>query len=297
MTHSSSKREALLSAALCAAERGWHIFPLRVGDKRPATTEWESRATTDRERIRRCWSHAPYNIGVATGPSRLVVIDLDTAKGPDDIPPAEWAEHGARDGADVFRFLAERHDEHLFAPETFGVATGSGGAHLYYAAPEGTELRNTAGKLGWKVDTRAGGGYVVGPGSTVNHRPYEVTANVPVAVLPEWLTELLRPAPLPPQKPITVALAPDRRGKWLQSAINGELERVTGSGPDQHNNALYIASVALGQLVAGGELSEPEVTEWLAAAALQVGQGDREARRTIASGLRTGARRPRAVAA
>ncbi|MFI0219745.1 hypothetical protein [Streptomyces lydicus] len=133
--------------------------------------------------------------------------------------------------------------------------------------------------------------------NTVNHRPYEITSDAPVSALPRWLAEVLRPAPLPPQKPVTVALASDRRGKWLQSAVNGELERVTGSGPDQHNNALFLASVALGQLVAGGELREAEVTEWLAAAAAQVGQGDREARRTIASGLRTGARRPRAVAA
>ncbi|MFD7489052.1 hypothetical protein [Streptomyces mirabilis] len=75
------------------------------------------------------------------------------------------------------------------------------------------------------------------------------------------------------------------------------MERVTGSGEDQHNNALYIASVALGQLVAGGELAEADVTGWLLTAALQVGQGEREACRTIASGLRAGARRPRTVAA
>ncbi|MEV5425848.1 hypothetical protein [Streptomyces sp. AC04842] len=75
------------------------------------------------------------------------------------------------------------------------------------------------------------------------------------------------------------------------------MERVTGSGPHEHNNALYIASVALGQLVAGGELSEAEVADWLLMAALQVGQDGREARRTIGSGLRAGARRPRTVAA
>ncbi|HEX5567217.1 MAG TPA: bifunctional DNA primase/polymerase, partial [Streptomyces sp.] len=34
MTHDD--RSALLSAALDAAARGWHVFPLRPGDKRPA---------------------------------------------------------------------------------------------------------------------------------------------------------------------------------------------------------------------------------------------------------------------
>ncbi|MFF3614642.1 hypothetical protein [Streptomyces sp. NPDC002580] len=75
------------------------------------------------------------------------------------------------------------------------------------------------------------------------------------------------------------------------------MERVNSSGPHEHNNALYIAAVALGQLVAGGELSEADVTGWLLTAALQVGQGEREAWRTIASGLRAGAQRPRTVAA
>lgn len=290
-------RLALVHAAHAAAARGWHVFPLIPGDKRPAIRNWEERATTDPERIAHCWRHAPYNIGVATGPSHLVVVDLDIAKGPDDLPPAEWAEHGVHDGADVFRVLREQHDAHLFSPETFGVLTGSGGGHLYFTAPDGLELRNSAGKLGWKVDTRAAGGYVVGAGSVVNGRPYEVSCEAPVAGLPQWLAELLRPVPLPPQHPIRVALASDRRGKWLRSAVNGELERVTRAVEGERNSALYLASIALGQLVAGGEMGAGEVTDWLAAAALQTGQSEREARRTIASGLRAGAKRPRTVAA
>ncbi|MFJ2392195.1 hypothetical protein ACIOTI_05545 [Streptomyces sp. NPDC087843] len=88
-----------------------------------------------------------------------------------------------------------------------------------------------------------------------------------------------------------------RRTAFLRSAVNGEVARVTRSGEDQHNNALYIAPVALGQFVAGGELSEADVSGWLLTAALHVGQGEREARRTIASGLRAGARQPRTIAA
>ncbi|NUL05344.1 bifunctional DNA primase/polymerase [Streptomyces lunaelactis] len=290
------ERFALPQAAQAAAARGWHVFPLIPGDKRPAIRNWEARATTDPARIARCWGHAPYNIGIATGPSRLVVVDLDTTKDPDDVPPAEWAQHGVRDGADVFRVLREQHDAHLFPP-AFGVATVNGGAHLYFAAPAGPELRNSAGKLGWKVDTRAGGGYVVAVGSIVNGRTYEVTSDAVIPELPEWLVELLRPAPLPPQKPIMVLLASDRRGSYLRVAITGELERVTRAQQGERNKALYLASIALGQLVAGGELGEAEVTEWLTAAALQAGQSEREARRTVASGLRAGANRPRTVAA
>ncbi|RST19128.1 bifunctional DNA primase/polymerase [Streptomyces sp. WAC05374] len=292
---------AQLTAALDAASRDWHVFPLISGDKRPAVSDWETRATTDPDRITRAWSVAAFNVGIATGPSGLVVIDLDKPKHPGDTPPAAWAEHGVTDGADVLAALCERHGQ-PFPADTYTVRTWSGGTHLYFATPEGEPLRNTAGDsargLGWKVDTRAWGGLVVGAGSTFAGRLYEVTHDAPVAPLPGWLAELLRPAPLPPQTPITVALTGrGRRTAFLRSAVNGEVQRVTGSGPHEHNNSLYIASVALGQLVAGGELSEADVTGWLLTAALQVGQGEREARRTIASGLRAGARRPRTVAA
>ncbi|MFE2836946.1 bifunctional DNA primase/polymerase [Streptomyces mirabilis] len=292
---------AQLTSALDAASRGWHVFTLIPGDKRPALTDWEPRATTDPDRITAAWSASAFNLGIATGPSRLVVIDLDRPKHPDDTPPAHWAEHGVTDGADVLALLCERHRQ-PFPADTYTVRTWSGGTHLYFTAPAGEPLRNTAGDsargLGWKVDTRAVGGLVVGAGSTFNGHPYEVTHDAPVAPLPGWLAELLRPTPLPPQKPIRVALSGRGRGTaFLQAAVNGEVERVTGSGEDQHNNALYIASVALGQLVAGGELAEADVTGWLLTAALQVGQGEREAHRTIASGLRAGARRPRTVAA
>ncbi|GAA1173466.1 bifunctional DNA primase/polymerase [Streptomyces hebeiensis] len=307
-------RSSLLSAALSAAERGWAVFPLVPGDKRPALHSErrcpgtgvcvdghrmpEQRATTDPARIARCWDHAPYNIGVAAGPSGLVVVDLDVPKGPDDLPPADGDTPGARDGSGVFAALCGRHGQE-YPGDTYTVRTVSGGTHLYYAAPDGIELRNTAGKLGWKVDTRAHGGYVVGAGSVLTGKAASYTAvhEAPVAPLPGWLADLLRPAPLPPQKPVTVALAAERRGKWLQAAVNGELERVATSPAHEHNNALYLASVALGQLVAGGALAEEQVTGWLTDAALRVGQKEPEARRTVASGLRAGARRPRAVAA
>ncbi len=289
-------RAALGQLALSAAARGWHVFPLAPGDKRPAIRAWQDRATTDPARITRCWATGAYNLGIATGPSRLVVIDLDTPKDPADTAPEPWQGAGVTDGADVLAALCEQHRQ-PYPSETFTVRTGRGGTHLYFTAPPGTELRNTAGKLGWKVDTRAAGGYVVGPGSTVNARTYAVVHDTAPAPLPAWLAELLRPAPLPPQKPVTVPLATDRRGAYLRTAIKQEIERVTTSPPDGHNNALYLAAVALGQLVAGGELTAEQVTGYLTEAAAQVGQKPAETARTIASGLRAGAKRPRAVAA
>ncbi|MGH3859981.1 bifunctional DNA primase/polymerase, partial [Actinokineospora sp.] len=169
-----------LTAALAAAARGWHVFPLQTNAKRPALHGhtrcpgagpcanghhgWEQRATTDPDRIRCAWSHGPFNIGIATGPSNLVVVDLDVPKQDDPPRPAAWSLPGVGDGADVFTVVCQSAEQPV-PWDTCTVGTPSGGIHLYFAAPAGVELRNTGGErgngLGWKVDTRAHGGYVV----------------------------------------------------------------------------------------------------------------------------------------
>ena len=130
-----------------------------------------------------------YNTGIATGPSRLVVIDLDLPKGGKVAPS----------GAANFRALCERAGQTV--PRTYTVRTASGGWHLYFAAPPGARLGNTAGTLAPLVDTRAGGGYVVAPGSTTPGGWYSIARDAPVAPLPTWLLRLLQPAPTGPPGP------------------------------------------------------------------------------------------------
>ncbi|MFC7646600.1 bifunctional DNA primase/polymerase [Streptosporangium lutulentum] len=160
---------ATLRYALAAAARGWHVFPVSIGDKPPLKgfTDWETNATTDPETIRRCWSRASYNIGIACGPSNLVVIDLDTRKD-GQSPPPSWDLPGVNEGADVLAVLCERAGEPL-PFETFSVRTRRGGTHLYFTAPDGPALRNTEGAwggLGWLIDTRAGAGTCSAPAAT-----------------------------------------------------------------------------------------------------------------------------------
>ncbi|MEU5939038.1 bifunctional DNA primase/polymerase [Micromonospora sp. NPDC047548] len=299
----------MLAAALAHAARGWHVFPLRPDDKRPAFPDhpaddctgrdprcraaghhlgWEPRATTDPDRIRRAWSTRPYGIGLACGPSRLVVVDLDRPKG--DAGPGE------RDGLAVLADLAAQHGAGIDA--TYTVTTGRGGTHLYYRHPDdGPALRNTAGTLGPMVDTRAHGGYVVAVGSTVAGRRYTVDLNTDPAPLPAWLAALLAPAPLPPQRPVVVELPTDRAGAYVRAAVGREVERVTTAAPGERNRALYIAAVALGQLAAGGALTADDAQSVLEQAGVTAGLRTAEAYRTVRSGLTAGAHRPRKVAA
>ncbi|MGH3910172.1 MAG: bifunctional DNA primase/polymerase, partial [Pseudonocardiaceae bacterium] len=140
-----------LAAALSAAQRGWPVFPLHPYSKYPAVRDWERRATCDPDQITRWFVAAPYNIGIACGPARIVVLDLDAARSRQ--PPPQWAEHGVAHGRDVLRLLAARAGQ-IDPVHTYTVATPSG-QHRYFHAPADRQLRNTTGDtgtgLGWLI--------------------------------------------------------------------------------------------------------------------------------------------------
>ncbi|MGH3821002.1 MAG: bifunctional DNA primase/polymerase [Pseudonocardiaceae bacterium] len=143
---------SLRAWALHFAARGWHVFPITPGAKKPPVIDrWESRASTDPEQITHWWQHTAYSIGIATGPSKLVVVDLDTPK-PGEPVPSRWATLGIGSGTGVLRALARQHATTI--TPTFTASTPSGGWHLYYTAPPGTQLRNTHGMIGWKIICR-----------------------------------------------------------------------------------------------------------------------------------------------
>jgi Bifunctional DNA primase/polymerase, N-terminal len=299
----------LLAAALAAAGRGWSVLPLRPDDKRPAFPDhtadrctgtdprcrdghagWEQRATTDPDRIRRAWSTRPYGVGVACGPSGLLVLDVDLPK-LGAVPPAEWAIDGVADGFDVLAVLAERAGQ-PFPADTYTVQTGRGGTHLYYRQPAGARLGNGAGRLGWLLDTRGHGGYVVAAGSSVDGHPYTVWDGRPPAELPDWLAHLLTPAVAAPVRP-TSAPPADRLPAYLRAAVAGEVAHVAAATEGVRNRTLFAAAAVLGQLVAGAGLPAELVTAELEQAAAGIGLTPAEAAATIRSGLRAGARRPR----
>ena len=300
------------ATARAAAARGWPVFPLHPFSKVPGVKDWERWATTDLDRLdgwcvslpRRAWC----NVGIACGPAGLVVADLDAAHG--HRPPPAWAERGARDGAEVFAVLAAGAGAAV--PATYTVATPSGGRHLYFAAPAGAQLRNTASAVGWRVDTRAAGGYVVAAGSVLRIRGrvacYRVTDTSPVAELPAWLLAALRPAvPAAPAVGVTGEshshpgwrLDCGRLDAYVGAAVRGEAARVAAAGVGTRNQTLFRAAANLGGLVGAGLLDPGQVTAALLVAARHhvgvAGFTEHEARRAIGNGLAAGRRHPREV--
>lgn len=288
------RRERLMSAALDAAERGWAVFPLRPGGKRPALhgestcprtgdcvtghRKWEQRATTDPDRIGRAWAHGAFNVGIACGPSRLLVVDLDMPKNNGQrIKGSE----GTPCGVTTFKALCERAGQEV--PATYRTRTASGGVHLCFTAPHGTRLTNTAGKLGELIDTRAWGGYVVGAGSATPAGPYAVIDSAPVAPLPEWLYGLLTVR----QVSRVLMAAPSRlRGSaYATAALRAETANVAGAGEGVRNSTLLRAARALGRFVASGDLDRGAVTDALKGAGLASGLREYECTPVITSAL------------
>jgi hypothetical protein len=116
------------------------------------------------------WPNA--NLGIATGDG-LVVLDIDPRHGGD-------------------RALAELEAEHGKLPPTWRVTTGGGGTHIYFYAPAGTSIKNSAGKLGSGIDVRAQGGFVVAPPSLhISGGTYFWEHEEVLASMPSWLVATL----------------------------------------------------------------------------------------------------------
>jgi hypothetical protein len=277
---------------------GWHVFPCAVDGKRPALRgNWQDLATTSPAQIRDWWARAPYNIGIACGPSGLVVIDLDL---PHDVAEDdEEAAGGALfplSGADILSRLARQHGER-YPGGTYIVDTPSGGCHLYFSAGGDARVRNSAGAVGPHIDVRADGGYVVGAGSRIAGRLYTARSEPRTAApLPPWLAGLVAEPAAPPEVPAQrlppAELAQGRA--YAMAALRAETGRVAAARPGTRNDTLNRAAFSLGQLVAAGLLPPIPVITGLISAARHAGLPEEEASRTVRSGLAGGARKPRA---
>ncbi|WP_433274055.1 bifunctional DNA primase/polymerase [Pseudonocardia xinjiangensis] len=265
----------------------------------PAVKDWEAAATRDREQISSWWSQRPYNIGIATGKSGLLVLDLDLDLAHGKPPPES---PGARGGFDVVARLAAGAGE-PWPPQTLVVATPAGGTHWYFRQPAGVELRNTQGSagrgLGWCVDTRGHGGYVLGSGSVCREGSYRVVRRYPIAPLPDWLVAALSPQPQLPAAGTSTLVSGSRAVAYLRAVVSGEVAAVTAAGVGERHSTLLRAARRLGHWVGGGALAEIEARATLSEAAGHfvgvAGYTAAHVERDITDGLTYGARLPRAI--
>lgn len=278
----------MLEHALDLALQGLAVFPLRPSTKVPLLKDWELKASTDVEQVMRWWSTTPHaNIGIACGPSGLLVVDLDADKKPGST------RHGQRS---LINLAAGRD-----IPRTFTVASARGGHHLYYRQPDGARFGNTAGRLGELIDTRGHGGYVVAPGSVFEGSAYRIEREAAVVKLPTWLAEELeqRPAPTeiskPVQRPFAAPVGERRRTAYGTEALRRAAADVELAREGTRNHTLNREAFRLGRLVGGGILDHEQAAATLRRAARKAGLPPQETDKTITSGLTAGIARPRSI--
>ncbi|NLE75621.1 MAG: hypothetical protein GX605_02565, partial [Chloroflexi bacterium] len=194
----------MLAAALAYAARGWAVFPCKPRGKEPLTPHGCKDATTDAARVRAWWAKWPRaNVGIACGPSGLVVLDVDG-----DAGRASWAQLGQ-------------------SGQTPTATTGKG-QHLYYQA-NGHHVGNSAGKLGPGLDVRGAGGYVVAPpsvhpsGAVYAWADFLSPDDVPLAPFPDALAERLGGGLRIAQTPGPAEPLPERIGEGQRNALLASL--------------------------------------------------------------------------
>lgn len=165
--------------ALRLAEAGFDIFPVHPDSKSPnGGYAWSLYMTRDPDTIRRWFDERPeMNYGVHPGEDH-VVIDLDVKPG--------------KNGVEFLRGLeADIAPDEWVSANTFMVHTPSGGYHLYLSTPYAVSLAHKFPRDAG-IDVRGYHGYVVGPGSTIGDRWYEVVDDGEIAGAPEWLLDYLK---------------------------------------------------------------------------------------------------------
>jgi replicative DNA helicase len=165
----------MIEEALGYVARGWKIFPIMPGSKKPyPKTHGVLEASGAVDQIEEWWRRWPdAGIGIATGAqSGIVVLDIDPKNNGDES-------------------LIELQKRIGPLPITPEVITGGGGRHLYFSCDRENEPHNKAGLMGLPgLDVRGWHGYVVAPPSRneVGEYVWDIgTEDLPYAPFPEVL--------------------------------------------------------------------------------------------------------------
>jgi hypothetical protein len=239
------------------ARLGWRVYPVERGGKRPVYGGWISGATTDEARIARWWRRdmgAP-NVGVVAGEA-FDVFDIEA--------PHVGAFHAVARGRAI--------------PYTPIATSGRGGLHVY-VQPLGLGTRRLVLGGVHIGELKGSGGVVVPPSATTGRYEWvRDPSTVAVALAPGWMRRLVVEA-----ASVSVGAKGGRLTPSRAVALMAGLYRVVSEAHEgERNGILYWAT----RRVAEHGIDRDAARDILLAAASAAGLPEREARATIASGLR-----------
>lgn len=216
-----------MQAQIPSFPAGWKVFPCHANSKQPIFEGWPSLATDNPDVIKQWATDNPgCNWAVACGPSNLAVLDIDPPIGEDSLFAFELAEG--------------------FLPPTREHRSARGGRHLIFSG----QIVNSVGKLGPKLDTRGGNGYIIIPPSSFEGGSYDVTHDRPIACLPECvgvaLGRLREAAKAAAGTELDTDTARARARRLLQDYVERDDIARQGEGGDARTYALCAEVLNLG---------------------------------------------------
>lgn len=167
--------KSALETAISYANRGWYVFPIMSGSKKPYPgRSWKVDSTNDVDKIKKAGTYGLYkncNWALDCEKSGIFVVDIDTKK------------------VSLDEALSQLQKK---PTSEYIVETPSGGLHYYYKGKAPSSIK----KIGPDIDTKSVGGYVIIPGSVVSEYgniKYKYTGtDVPdIPEIPQWLHDEL----------------------------------------------------------------------------------------------------------
>jgi hypothetical protein len=179
-------------------------------------------------------------------------------------------------------------------PRTLTQRTGSG-YHLVYAH-SGVRIASGPGKGGLGIDVKSDDAYIVAAPSVHpgTGKPYRWLGSLTdeLTPLPQYWLERLR-EPDRPTLPARVPVEAVRGTRYAVGGLRRQLAELLDAKEGTRNDTLNKSAFAIGQLVGAGLLDGEGAAAVLEDAGQRIGLSPGEVRRSVASGLRAGARCPR----
>jgi hypothetical protein len=219
------------------------------------------------------------------GEHGIVVIDCDVPKGDKPAGRIAFADLCQREGVDL--------------SGTLTVRTPSGGQHVYFRSDDAFMTCTQSPVAG--CDTRAVGGYVIGPGAVLpDGRSYQIVSGSwdAIPALPEALARHLKvkgttaPPPLPASASTAsgavLPIPTDSDRAWATNALASACEIIRAAAEGERNSTLNNQSLGIAEIAANSPGDLEDIGGALLRAALESGLSDHEARATIASAFKKG---------
>lgn len=258
-------KQSMRSAALNYVDLGWAVFPVRPGGKHPITQHGWKDCVRSPEKVLELWDKYPQaNIGLACGPSGILVLDFDVEK----------------DG-----FQGRPLLDRCLDLKTAMVMTGGGGWHIYFRNTGG--FTNARGALPPGVDVRGDGGYVLLPPSLHPSGRRYFWVNRPedgIMDVPDLLVALLRPR----SEKVAIRVPPDA----VDGDVVGRLldKAIRDTGPGRRNEVGFWLACQLRDN--GVDMAEAEPIMRVYQESVETLGGERYTWREAMNSLKQAYRRP-----